>query len=49
MQQIGQQFTVRVKELAERYQIGLPSVLDEVKSLEEKFNAHLSKMGYSWN
>lgn len=49
MQQIGQQLTVRVKELAERYEFSLPCVLDEVKSLEEKFNAHLSKMGYSWN
>ena len=49
MQQIGQQLTVRVKELAERYEFALPSILDEVKSIEEKVNAHLSKMGYLWN
>jgi type I restriction enzyme M protein len=49
MQRISQRLTIRVKELAERYELALPSVLNEVKSLEEKVNAHLSKMGYSWN
>lgn len=49
MQRISRRLTARVKELAERYETTLPSVLNEVKSLEEKVNAHLSKMGYSWN
>jgi type I restriction enzyme M protein len=49
MQRISQRLTLRVKELAERYEFSLPSVLNEVKSLEEKVNTHLSKMGYSWN
>jgi len=49
MQRISQRLTVRVKELAERYESPLPNVLNEVKSLEEKVNAHLSKMGYTWN
>jgi type I restriction enzyme M protein len=49
MQRISQRLTARVKELAERYELTLPSVLNEVKSLEEKVNAHLSKMGYLWN
>jgi len=49
MQRISQRLTARVKELAERYELTLPSALNEVKSLEEKVNAHLSKMGYSWN
>ena len=49
MQRISQRLTLRVKELADRYESTLPSVLNEVKSLEEKVNAHLSKMGYSWN
>jgi len=49
MQRISQRLTARVKELADRYESTLPSVLNEVKSLEEKVNTHLSKMGYSWN
>jgi type I restriction enzyme M protein len=49
MQHISQRLTARVKELAERYELKLPSALNEVKILEEKVNAHLSKMGYSWN
>jgi type I restriction enzyme M protein len=49
MQRISQRLTLRVKELADRYELALPRVLNEVKSLEEKVNAHLSKMGYSWN
>lgn len=49
MQRISQRLTARVKELAERYELTLPGVLYEVKSLEEKVNTHLSKMGYSWN
>jgi type I restriction enzyme M protein len=49
MQRISQRLTVRVKELAERYELSLPNILNEVKSLEEKVNAQLSKVGYSWN
>ena len=49
MQRISQRLTARVKELAERYELTLPGVLNDTKSLEEKVNAHLSKMGYSWN
>jgi len=49
MQRISQRLTVRVRELAERYESPLPNILIDVKSLEEKVNAHLSKMGYSWN
>lgn len=49
MQRISQRLNGRIKELAERYESALPSALNEVKSLEEKFNAHLSKMGFKWN
>ncbi len=48
MQRISQRLTARIVELAERYELDLPRVLNEIKSLEEKVNAHLSKMGYSW-
>jgi len=49
MQRISKRLTLRVKELAERYELALPRVLNEAKLFEEKVNAHLSKMGYSWN
>ena len=49
MHRISQRLTVRVRELAERYELALPDVLNQAKSLEAKVNAHLSKMGYTWN
>lgn len=49
MQRISQRLTQRVKELAERYETPMPAMLQEVEELESKVNAHLQKMGYSWN
>ena len=48
MQRISQRLAARVGELSDRYEIALPDVLKEVKSLEEKVNSHLSKMGFRW-
>jgi type I restriction enzyme M protein len=47
MDQISQQLTQRVKELAERYATPLPQMADRVGELEAKVNAHLEKMGFS--
>ena len=49
MQRISQRLTQRIKELADRYETPLPLQLDEVKALEKKVNAHLSKMGFVWS
>lgn len=49
MQRISQRLTQRIKEIAERYQYTLPQLNDKVDELEAKVNAHLSKMGFSWN
>jgi type I restriction enzyme M protein len=49
MQRISQRLAQRIKELAERYESTLPAMLNEVKQLEEKVNAHLVKMGFTWN
>lgn len=49
MQRISQRLTQRIKDLFERYENPMPLQLNMVKTLEEKVNAHLSKMGYSWN
>lgn len=48
MERISQRLTQRIKELAERYETPLPLQLTELESLEEKVNAHLTKMGFVW-
>lgn len=49
MQHISQRLASRIGELSDRYEIALPEVLKEVKSLEEKVNSHLLKMGFRWS
>jgi type I restriction enzyme M protein len=49
MQRISQRLTQRIKELAERYDTPLPTQLKELTALENKVNAHLKKMGFTWN
>jgi type I restriction enzyme M protein len=49
MQRISQRLTQRIKELFDRYETPMPLQLNELKSLEEKVNNHLSKMGFEWN
>lgn len=49
MQRISQRLTQRIKDLADRYKTPLPLQLKIVKSLEEKVNAHLVKMGFTWS
>ncbi len=46
---ISQHLANRITELAERYEIPLPAIDKEVADLEDKVNAHLKKMGFSWN
>jgi type I restriction enzyme M protein len=48
MERVSQGLTQRIKELAERYELPLPKLNDEVKELERKVNAHLEKMGFVW-
>jgi type I restriction enzyme M protein len=40
--------TGRVKELAERYEMPLPKMAEEVEVLSEKVNGHLQRMGFAW-
>ncbi len=49
MNRISQQLTGRMKELVDRYEKPLPAIDKQVKELEEKVNAHLAKMGFTWN
>jgi type I restriction enzyme M protein len=48
IQRVSQRLTGRIKELAERYEITLPSLTTEVNGMEKKVHAHLDKMGFSW-
>jgi type I restriction enzyme M protein len=49
MNRISQQLTGRIKELVDRYEMPFPVIEKQVRELEEKVNAHLSKMGFKWN
>ncbi|WP_158729044.1 MULTISPECIES: type I restriction-modification system subunit M [unclassified Flavobacterium] len=46
---ISQRLTTRVKELSDRYENSLGELDCETKSLEDKVNIHLEKMGLRWN
>ena len=48
MDRISQALTQRVKELAERYETPLPQAVNRVATLEQAVNAHLKRMGFSW-
>ena len=48
MERISQRLTGRIKELAERYAMPLPSLTAEVDALEKKVHLHLNKMGFIW-
>jgi len=48
MDRISQALTLRVKELAERYESPMPHHVRTVAELEAKVNHHLEKMGFLW-
>ena len=45
---LSQQLAGRIKELAERYSETLPVITEEVDEYTAKVDAHLKKMGYSF-
>jgi len=45
---VSQTLTSRIRELAERYAMPLPQLVDEVATLAAKVEGHLAKMGASW-
>jgi type I restriction enzyme M protein len=49
LERVSQTLTGRVRELAERYATPLPRLSDEVAMLTAAVDAHLAKMGVSWN
>ena len=49
MDNISHRLTLRIKELAERYETPMPKMTDSVADLEGRVNTHLTKMGFVWN
>jgi len=48
LDRISLTLSFRVKELAQRYDIPLPQIMNEVAELEVKVTSHLQRMGFSW-
>ncbi|MHB1274184.1 MAG: type I restriction-modification system subunit M [Rhodanobacter sp.] len=48
MERISQGLTRRVRELAERYEAGLPQLVDRVAELQSRVDRHLERMGFAW-
>jgi type I restriction enzyme M protein len=46
---LSQALTGRVRQLAERYAVPLPELTNEIATLAHRVDAHLKKMGMSWN
>jgi type I restriction enzyme M protein len=49
LDRVSQALTGRVRELAERYAKPLPALVTEVATLSVRVDAHLKKMGATWN
>ena len=49
LDRVSQTLTRRIRELAERYAVPLPGLVDEVEALSAKVGEHLSKMGVAWH
>lgn len=49
MDHISQLLTQRIRDLAERYDLTLPTLNIQVNELEQAVNQHLQKMGFLWN
>ncbi|MHA7601930.1 type I restriction-modification system subunit M [Alicycliphilus sp. T452] len=45
---VGQTLTARIRELAERYTMPLPELVDGVAALSAAVDAHLQRMGATW-
>jgi type I restriction enzyme M protein len=49
MDHISQTLAQRIRALAERYEVSLPVLNQQVEELENSVNQHLQKMGFVWN
>jgi len=49
LERVSQTLTGRIRQLAERYEVPLSQLLEEVDTLSAKVDEHLKKMGVVWN
>ena len=49
LDRVSQTLTTRIRQLAERYDTPLPTLMDEVTELSARVDEHLKKMGAVWN
>jgi len=49
LDRVSRTLTGRIRELAERYATPLPKITIEVTTLSARVDAHLKKMGATWN
>jgi type I restriction enzyme M protein len=48
MDRVSQALAQRVKELAERYEVALPQMVERATDLQFKVTQHLERMGFAW-
>jgi type I restriction enzyme M protein len=48
LDRVSQTLTGRIKQLAERYDLPLPRLTEEVETLSARVDEHLKKMGFVW-
>ncbi len=48
LDRVTQTLTGRIRELAERYTMPLPQLIDEVETLADRVEEHLKRMGAVW-
>jgi type I restriction enzyme M protein len=46
---VSQTLTIRIRELAERYESSLPMINKKISKISDQVNEHLKKMGFTWN
>lgn len=46
---VSQTLTIRIRELAERYESSLPIINKKISKISDQVNEHLKKMGFTWN
>lgn len=48
LDRVSQTLTTRIRQLADRYTVPLPQIVDEVETLSRRVDEHLKKMGAVW-
>ena len=49
LDRVSQALTRRIRQLADRYAIPFPALVEEVETLSARVDEHLKRMGAVWN